>query len=896
MKISERSKRMIPIPLGVIVIGGAALMFYGIIMAVKYEVKLDSLQQQLKESQKDLNTVTMALNNITKDFLETKYLTDFKFEFNSYLSRYQETVHEFLILLYSGKAVTIESIPEELAKYFPVDDSTDYEKFYFLRLIGCNGTRIFIELTVADSSIIHSLKCHSYSHAGYFKDNTYTQYELPFLYCYVNGSCSTVDQKQCLSYFSSLNCTEAAFFKCQCEINNVRKCQTKAKLVSDNFVNIQQMGNLYTIATTSVSYEIIKSNQKTITQQVPAAGIFSVLLNENEILKIGGVEIDGKSEKPTFIAKLFPDTFTVAPVPTIPELPTRKPLQVNYFVENFGLEIIIIFGGIIVMFCIHFWMGTRLKLDSNPSSQRSWNKIFEEGWNETMSQIDQNINEMTATATNMDLEANTSMVPIILFGVMFAVVIGFVIGMAYRSHKSTPKTPRNNQPTGENVELGGSSNAQTPRRRALNLGPLRDATNVQPGPASEAPKRRRLDEPEIPLSEIVKDLHFLLMEDSQRLTTVDVKDRQTFMGCGTTLNDRSKLEVYDEIRFINDDREQAVATIICKGDLDTVTKFAENVLKTRKANEAAENNDQLYPRVVVVETDLKNLEIKVTNLELDLNEKIKKQNDRLIVVEGKKNAPKKLPRAATKITQFQTLINGIPRVIATIPNFVQVINEKIIAFRGQSSSITSQRGDIRPMLYQNQPFFISNFQDANKCAGALMYLLVGHDIANSAFLPPVFYDQGPRTKKGITKQSYSFKVTSAFYLSLDLLIGCVFIPDHRANFIAKARFYINSNVDTLAAHPDRERAEYPVKSYDDGPAFTLEEAVVDDWKNERTQNASKAACMDMYRWAANFGLEYSDAAAANGGTGQEREDQNLMNEDDENIDINGQIFPFNDFD
>uniref|UniRef100_A0AC35GJL6 Uncharacterized protein n=1 Tax=Panagrolaimus sp. PS1159 TaxID=55785 RepID=A0AC35GJL6_9BILA len=84
-------------------------------MAVKYEVKLDSLQQQLKDSQKDLNIITMALNNITKDFMETKYLTNFKSEFNSYLSRYEETVHEFLKLLHTGKAVTIESIPEELA-------------------------------------------------------------------------------------------------------------------------------------------------------------------------------------------------------------------------------------------------------------------------------------------------------------------------------------------------------------------------------------------------------------------------------------------------------------------------------------------------------------------------------------------------------------------------------------------------------------------------------------------------------------------------------------------------------------------------------------------------------------------------------------------------------------
>lgn len=194
---------MIPIPLGIVLIGGAALMFYGIIMAVKYEVKLESLQQQLKDSQKDLNIITMALNNITKDFMETKYLTNFKFEFNSYLSRYQETVHEFLKLLHTGKAVTIESIPEELAKYFPLNDNSDDEKFYFLRLTGCNGTRIFVELTVAHSTITHSLKCHSYSHAGYFKDNSYTQYELPFLYCYVNGSCSTVDQNQCVSYFVS---------------------------------------------------------------------------------------------------------------------------------------------------------------------------------------------------------------------------------------------------------------------------------------------------------------------------------------------------------------------------------------------------------------------------------------------------------------------------------------------------------------------------------------------------------------------------------------------------------------------------------------------------------------------------------------------------------------------
>lgn len=86
----------------------------------------------------------------------------------------------------------------------------------------------------------------------------------------------------------------------------------------------------------------------------------------------------------------------------------------------------------------------------------------------------------------------------------------------------------------------------------MNFDILRSAENrenQQPTTSNPRAQKRRRVSPEIPLSEITRNLHFLLQEDNNRMTIVDVTDRDAFMNCGTTLLERSKKEINDEIDF-----------------------------------------------------------------------------------------------------------------------------------------------------------------------------------------------------------------------------------------------------------------------------------------------------------------------------------------------------------
>uniref|UniRef100_A0AC35GQ60 Uncharacterized protein n=1 Tax=Panagrolaimus sp. PS1159 TaxID=55785 RepID=A0AC35GQ60_9BILA len=257
------------------------------VMSVRNEIILDGLQRQLTEAHEQLNTVSTALYNLTNTFAEYQYVTKFKFDFNTYARTFEKTNYEFLTLLHSKKALRIDEIPESISRYFQ-DVTTDnlQKKFYYLKLLSCEEEQIIVELTVADSIPSQTLHCHSYSDVGKFEDNVYTKFILPDLYCYYNGTCSTVDRNQCLKTEGQLQCTESAFFKCICEINNIQQCQAIAQLAPPNFVHIQKTGNVFTIATRATFYEIIKSNGNKVSRLVPESKIFSVTLNAEDRLKV----------------------------------------------------------------------------------------------------------------------------------------------------------------------------------------------------------------------------------------------------------------------------------------------------------------------------------------------------------------------------------------------------------------------------------------------------------------------------------------------------------------------------------------------------------------------------------------------------------------------------------
>uniref|UniRef100_A0A914PUD4 Uncharacterized protein n=1 Tax=Panagrolaimus davidi TaxID=227884 RepID=A0A914PUD4_9BILA len=279
-------------------------------MVIKYEVKLEALQKQLINTQNQLNAATIGLNNITKALAEDEYLTKLKFNLNEYVEKYLETFYEFMKILRSEKAVAIDKIPETFLKHF---QGVKNEAFFYLRYAGCKGKNVMIEMTVAEGSPSQIFDCFSYTHVGVFKNDLFSRYKLKSMYCYENGKCSHIDSKKCLVYRDTLNCTESAFYKCDCEVNNVETCPVETKLAPPNFVHIEKC---------------------------------------DDKIKIGGITVDGESENPTFIAQIYPDSFTVDPVPQVSQLPTMPVYEDKNVLENYSLEIIFFLSGLILILVV----------------------------------------------------------------------------------------------------------------------------------------------------------------------------------------------------------------------------------------------------------------------------------------------------------------------------------------------------------------------------------------------------------------------------------------------------------------------------------------------------------------------------------------------------------------
>jgi hypothetical protein len=134
---------------------------------------------------------------------------------------------------------------------------------------------------------------------------------------------------------------------------------------------------------------------------------------------------------------------------------------------------------------------------------------------------------------------------------------------------------------------------------------------------------------------------------------------------------------------------------------------------------------------------------------------------RVIVLEGKKSGQTPKPKAQTSL--LQTIYRGAATVISSIPNHTNYLLQQTLQFQSQSSPIFINEVDIRSQLYLNRHFFLSNFNKPNDAGLALLYLLVGPELANNVFLPQIFYDIGPSARSGTSKTALSYKATYTWY-------------------------------------------------------------------------------------------------------------------------------------
>uniref|UniRef100_A0A914Q0I4 Uncharacterized protein n=1 Tax=Panagrolaimus davidi TaxID=227884 RepID=A0A914Q0I4_9BILA len=367
-------------------------------------------------------------------------------------------------------------------------------------------------------------------------------------------------------------------------------------------------------------------------------------------------------------------------------------------------------------------------------------------------------------------------------------------------------------------------------------------------------KRPRQQSPEPQFLMQHSDLFFVIQDEANQIHRVDVNNSSAFFAAENPFEERINYEYPQVLKFFDDDGNEHRGTILFKGGLAEAQAYISSNCSQAflPVNEYEQGQSSQMDTVEHNEFNQgATVAVQIESLKFDLKSEISKLQVRVLTLEGKKAASLQ-PRAPK--TELKTMVNGIPREIKLIENADAYILEKIQSFRARSSPIVcGNRGDIRDMLYSNQEYFLKYFDNANTCGGAVLKLLVGPDVAKEGFLPNAHYDKGPKRRNGLMKKTFSFAVTSAFYLSLDLLIANIFIADHRKIYHCKARTYVNQNVDTLKTHTDRNGTEHAVVGFGDGWAFTREEALKDSHKAEK--DANKDNILETYRWIVQLGMD-----------------------------------------
>uniref|UniRef100_A0A914Q199 Uncharacterized protein n=1 Tax=Panagrolaimus davidi TaxID=227884 RepID=A0A914Q199_9BILA len=501
-------------------------------------------------------------------------------------------------------------------------------------------------------------------------------------------------------------------------------------------------------------------------------------------------------------------------------------------------------------------MGNHTLIKGSPSSQNTWKTVFKEGWNETV--LNSHLDTTTAAVVSEAQNEGSYTVLYFIIGIMCVTIFVFAaIGMMVNRRKRKPSS--------ENIEM--TDNPQ----HSINFESLNDE-NQPPLPAPHSssssaaaaptPKRTKLTSSTsiLPrLSEIVQDLFFVIQStdrasNEQKFTLADVREKEVFEDCGLSLAQRAKLEVGAAVQFIDTDGDYTDGTVIFKGTEAQAEAYHQSLNRPVVVEEEAGgyndiNDGQSAQKIVVLENKVQVLENTVACLQQqqqNFSIELQELKNRLNKVQGTERTPK--VSKVIKADKLQTMVNGVVREIIAIPNYITFLTNKINTYRAASNAILCNGQDLRPLLVSNSAFFIAHFSDANSCGLALLYILIGQNNANQAFVSNMFYTQGPRNRGGQLKPCCSFPVTSAFYRGLDFLVANAFVPDHRLNFLTKAREYVNQNVNTVRSH-NRGVKEFGIVN-PNGPVF--DDPFV-NFEDERARISQTPEYQSVYDWAASLG-------------------------------------------
>uniref|UniRef100_A0AC35FWZ1 Uncharacterized protein n=1 Tax=Panagrolaimus sp. PS1159 TaxID=55785 RepID=A0AC35FWZ1_9BILA len=411
-----------------------------------------------------------------------------------------------------------------------------------------------------------------------------------------------------------------------------------------------------------------------------------------------------------------------------------------------------------------------------------------------------------------------------------------------------------------NVFNENSSNnwGETPRR------PITPARNrVEP-----AAKRARVEP--IDYVEMIRDRFMILQEDSLQVKIVNVTDKDSFANCELTVIQRANLEVGDIVHFINDSEVPVMGTVVFVGkkiECEEYLKSYENSpLESEQQNLIGNSGiEELIGKVDAMTNRMEELSSKVE----DMATNIASLNQRVLVLEGKKAAKSPKPKPQTSL--LQTVYHGVGTVISSIPNYPNYLLQKTLQYQSESSPILVNDVDIRPQLYLNRNFFISNFNKPNDAGLGLLYILVGPQLANNVFLPQVFYDIGPSARSGTAKTSLSYKATYTWYQALDLMLTNVFIHKHRHLFIAKARNFVNQNVNTRTKYPNRNLKHFK-NLIMAPPLFSPEQSTVANFLEEKERIRGTEEVEAVITWANSLGIEDKEGSDTEGAYEIDEED------------------------
>uniref|UniRef100_A0AC34FUG9 Envelope protein n=1 Tax=Panagrolaimus sp. ES5 TaxID=591445 RepID=A0AC34FUG9_9BILA len=326
----HREKRfIITLPVIVIVaaVTGSVFALSSFMTSIQNQQDIRILSEEVKRIQQNMEKLTAAINNVDEMISNDRYLTKTKQEFEFHVSKIERALLKFMQILGSRKTVKLSELPEPLLKYFEKVGYTKNkfaEKLYLLRLKSCHRRSIVVEVIADETSGVDAIKCNKYSSMGFFDKNLFHQHVLPSIYCYNRKSgCSELDTNQCIPHLAAHNCTHTAFSPCTCEIKSINQCKIKSQHALNNFIQFETYDELTTVATTYKLYKI-QYPTKSVTKNVPSSGVFTLVINEEDFIKIGEYTIRGKSLKPTYIENIIDDTFVVG------KMEERKNLTIDF--------------------------------------------------------------------------------------------------------------------------------------------------------------------------------------------------------------------------------------------------------------------------------------------------------------------------------------------------------------------------------------------------------------------------------------------------------------------------------------------------------------------------------------------------------------------------------------